>query len=63
MRTSLSVNNKEFLKQCIHEGKRIDGRGIYDFRAVKITFGVESGHVEAQLGQTRYHNRQELIKR
>lgn len=50
----LSLNDREFLLSCLREGKRIDGRGIYDFRAMKISFlGQDTGHVEVQFGQTR----------
>ena len=37
-----------------NELQRLDGRQTYDFRKIKLTFGTEFGHVEVQLGQTRY---------
>jgi exosome complex RNA-binding protein Rrp42 (RNase PH superfamily) len=33
---------------------RIDGRRLYDFRLLKITFGEDPGNVFVQLGRTRY---------
>ncbi|EDO40802.1 predicted protein, partial [Nematostella vectensis] len=32
---------------------RLDGRGIYDYRKLRIAFSVERGHCEVQLGKTR----------
>ncbi|KAI8881549.1 hypothetical protein K501DRAFT_252983 [Backusella circina FSU 941] len=48
-----SVNETEFLLEALSEGKRVDGRGVYDLRSVEITLGVEYGQVEVQLGRTR----------
>ena len=33
--------------------QRLDGRGLYDYRLVEITFKEESGYVEVKLGNTR----------
>ncbi|ORX49032.1 hypothetical protein BCR36DRAFT_404935 [Piromyces finnis] len=48
-----SINEKNFLYEALRQGKRIDGRGIYDVRNIKITFGNQYGHVQVQLGKTR----------
>ncbi|KAI9202952.1 ribosomal protein S5 domain 2-type protein [Polychytrium aggregatum] len=45
--------NKAFVNSALAEGVRADGRGPYDFRSIKITFGSTPGHAEAQLGKTR----------
>ncbi len=49
----LSSNEKDFLLSCLNEGKRLDGRGLYDYRALKISFPFQPGFCEVQLGQTR----------
>jgi len=48
-----SINEKNFLYEALRQGKRIDGRGIYDVRNIRITFGNQYGHVQVQLGKTR----------
>ncbi|RUS22500.1 hypothetical protein BC937DRAFT_88713 [Endogone sp. FLAS-F59071] len=48
-----SNNEKAFVLQALRERLRVDGRGLYDFRALIITFGSEYGHAEVQLGRTR----------
>lgn len=48
-----SINEKKFLYEALREGKRIDGRGVYDIRTIRITFGSRYGHVQVQLGRTR----------
>ena len=40
---------------CINK-QRIDGREAYDYRKLRILFGVDRGHCEVQLGETRYGN-------
>lgn len=37
-----------------HYKQRIDGRETYDYRKLRISFGVDRGHCEVQLGRTRY---------
>lgn len=49
----LSNNESEFILNALVDKKRIDGRNIYDYRKLGITFGTTHGHVEAQLGNTR----------
>ena len=34
--------------------QRLDGRETYDYRKLRISFGVDRGHCEVQLGRTRY---------
>eukprot|EP00124_Ichthyophonus_hoferi_P000940 Ihof_evm1s41 gene=Ihof_evmTU1s41 len=51
----LPASNAEqgLVLQSVLESKRLDGRGIYDYRKTKFTFGPAYGQVEVQLGQTR----------
>lgn len=50
-----SINEKEFLLKALRDGIRVDGRGPYDFRAIRISFGNAGyGYAEVQLGRTRY---------
>jgi hypothetical protein len=51
----LSLNEREFLLASLAEGRRLDGRGLYDYRTLKISFPYQPGYCEVQLGQTRYH--------
>ncbi|XP_062519156.1 exosome complex component RRP45-like [Corticium candelabrum] len=44
---------REFILRAIREGQRLDGRKTYDYRDIKVQFGVERGHVEVHLGSTR----------
>ncbi|KAI9506939.1 3'-5'-exoribonuclease [Coemansia spiralis] len=44
---------REFLLEALEKGIRVDGRGIYDYRTLKITCSPTYGLVEVQLGQTR----------
>ncbi|XP_068718992.1 exosome complex component RRP45-like isoform X1 [Montipora capricornis] len=48
-----SSSEREFLLQGIKSRKRLDGRETYDFRKIQISFGVDRGHCEVQLGRTR----------
>ncbi|KAI9143007.1 ribosomal protein S5 domain 2-type protein [Paraphysoderma sedebokerense] len=48
-----STNEKSFLIEALKSGVRLDNRGVYDFRPVRITFGSELGTAEVQLGRTR----------
>ncbi|KAJ7357635.1 Exosome complex component RRP45 [Desmophyllum pertusum] len=49
----LSSCERDFLLQSIRSRKRLDGRETYDYRKLKISFGVDRGHCEVQLGRTR----------
>ncbi|CAH3039177.1 unnamed protein product [Porites lobata] len=49
----LSSCEKEFLLQGVRSRKRLDGRETYDYRKIRISFGVDRGHCEVQLGRTR----------
>ena len=42
----LSLNSTEFLSSVLKEGLRPDGRGGYDYRDIKISFGSQWGHAE-----------------
>ncbi|KAJ2003499.1 3'-5'-exoribonuclease [Coemansia thaxteri] len=42
-----------FLLEALKKGTRVDGRGIYDYRTLKIACGPTYGLAEVQLGQTR----------
>ncbi|KAJ2454260.1 3'-5'-exoribonuclease [Coemansia sp. RSA 2336] len=44
---------KSFVLESLQKGIRVDGRGIYDYRTLKIACGPDAGLVEVQLGQTR----------
>lgn len=51
----LSLNEREFLLASLAEGRRLDGRGLYDYRTLKISFPYQPGYCEVQLGQTRVY--------
>ncbi|XP_071087734.1 exosome complex component RRP45-like [Haliotis cracherodii] len=51
--TPLSSCEREFILKAITEHKRFDGRQAYDYRKVKISFGVDRGCCQVQLGDTR----------
>ncbi|KAI7888300.1 ribosomal protein S5 domain 2-type protein [Mucor mucedo] len=48
-----SVNEVAFLLEALKQGRRVDGREVYDMRSVEITLGADYGYVEVQLGRTR----------
>ncbi|XP_027059880.1 exosome complex component RRP45-like [Pocillopora damicornis] len=48
-----STCERDFLLEGIKSRKRIDGREAYDYRKLRILFGVDRGHCEVQLGETR----------
>lgn len=48
-----SINETKFLLEALKDGRRVDGREIYDMRALDITLGSDYGYVEVQLGRTR----------
>lgn len=50
----MSTNEREFVAGVLAEGRRLDGRGFYDYRTLKLTFPHhQPGHCQVQLGQTR----------
>lgn len=52
----ISLQEKQFGIQCLREGIRMDGRGIYDFRNIDIRVGGGDGvlgQAEVMLGKTR----------
>lgn len=52
----VSTNELKFISTAICEKQmRMDGRGVYDFRTLKINFGTEYGQVQVQLGTTRVY--------
>ncbi|KAL3880439.1 hypothetical protein ACJMK2_032676 [Sinanodonta woodiana] len=51
--TPLTNCEKDFVKKSIAENRRVDGRQPYDTRKAKITFGVDRGSCQVELGQTR----------
>ncbi|KAJ2168820.1 3'-5'-exoribonuclease [Coemansia sp. RSA 551] len=53
LETEPSNIETQFLLDALQRGHRTDGRGIYDYRTLKITGGSTSGLVTVQLGQTR----------
>ncbi|XP_077983852.1 exosome complex component RRP45-like isoform X2 [Glandiceps talaboti] len=54
MKTAKTSNiEKDFVLNCIRNGKRLDGRQPYDIRHVKVSFGKDRGCCEVQLGDTR----------
>lgn len=48
-----SVNETAFLLEALRQGRRVDGREVYDMRSVELTLGADYGYVEVQLGRTR----------
>ncbi|KAK4332687.1 Exosome complex component RRP45 [Rhodotorula toruloides] len=48
-----SLNESTFVHTCLRKGLRLDGRGMYEMRAVEVRFGEEFGWVECRLGGTR----------
>ncbi|XP_063074345.1 exosome complex component RRP45 [Engraulis encrasicolus] len=51
--TPLSNCERQFLLKTIEERKRLDGRETYDYRNIKITFGVDYGFCMVDLGKTK----------
>ncbi|XP_015681427.1 exosome complex component RRP45 isoform X3 [Protobothrops mucrosquamatus] len=51
--TPLSNCEKRFLLRAIEERKRLDGRQCYDYRNLRISFGVDYGCCIVELGKTR----------
>jgi hypothetical protein len=55
MKDIVSLNEKEFIIEALHSRVRIDGRAMYDYRAVSFHFGKVRGNVEVHLGGTRVY--------
>ncbi|XP_052793292.1 exosome complex component RRP45-like isoform X1 [Mya arenaria] len=49
----LSNCERDFIKKAISEKRRIDGRQAYDYRHMKISFGIERGCCQVEIGDTR----------
>ena len=49
----LSINERDFILQALHENVRLDGRHFDTFRNVELNFGEEFGVADVQLGKTR----------
>ena len=48
----ISNSEKEFILKYLKDDKRIDGRGVEDYRDIKITKLDENGQIETKLGNT-----------
>ncbi|CAB3373451.1 Hypothetical predicted protein [Cloeon dipterum] len=49
----ISNCEKAFLLEAISESRRLDGRGMFDYRDLSIRFGKDYGCCEVSMGQTR----------
>ncbi|XP_013408376.1 exosome complex component RRP45 [Lingula anatina] len=49
----LTICEREFILKAIAERRRLDGREAYDYRKLKITFGIDRGCCSVELGLTR----------
>lgn len=49
----LSVAERDFILDALHQNVRLDGRGLDQFRPLSVSFGNEYGHVRLRLGKTR----------
>ena len=49
----LSIAERDFILEALHENVRLDGRQPDDYRPLNISFGEEYGHVKLQLGKTK----------
>lgn len=45
----VSTNEKTFLIKGLREGYRVDGRGLYDFRNLVVSFGENHGQVNVSM--------------
>ncbi|KAH7041087.1 ribosomal protein S5 domain 2-type protein [Microdochium trichocladiopsis] len=48
-----SLNERAFVVQALHEGHRLDGRALDQFRKLELTFGDQYGVADVTLGKTR----------
>ncbi|XP_035826075.1 exosome complex component RRP45 [Aplysia californica] len=51
--TPLSNCEKEFILNNIKEHRRLDGRNAYDYRDIRISFGVSLGCCHVEMGKTK----------
>lgn len=49
----ISLSERNFILDSIQGEQRIDGRGLYDVRTLRLSFGSTWGRVQVQLGSTR----------
>lgn len=55
--TPLSRNERDFVRDALLAGTRVDGRGMFDYRKVAVSFGLARGHVEVSDLATGQHVR------
>jgi len=48
----LSASERSFILEALQRSVRLDGRGLDEFRPIKLSFGDEYGHAKVQLGKT-----------
>ncbi|EDV24114.1 uncharacterized protein TRIADDRAFT_14906, partial [Trichoplax adhaerens] len=51
--TPLATSQRQFILNAIKSGQRLDSRNLYDYRPIKLQFGVEYGTAEVKLGASR----------
>ena len=49
----LSINERDFILQALHENVRLDGRQLDAFRNIELNFGEDYGVADVQSGKTR----------
>jgi len=49
----LSASERSFILEALQRSVRLDGRGLDEFRPIKLSFGDEYGYAKVQLGKTR----------
>lgn len=49
----LATSQRQFILNAMKSGQRLDGRDLYNYRPIKVQFGVEDGTAEVKLGATR----------
>lgn len=50
---SPSIPEKEFVREALAQGLRVDGRAPLEMRQPVLSFGTEFGYVECALGKTK----------
>ena len=58
---SLSIAERDFILNALREDVRLDGREADQLRPLNLSFGDEYGHVNVQLGKTRYNTHLHLL--
>ena len=53
MYQSLSINERDFIKEAIKSDFRVDARGRQAFRHLDIRFGTSNGQAMLKLGRTQ----------